>query len=49
MLKNKFKIISIFAIIMLLFTIPCVMADNETEENTNSTTTEVTTNERTNK
>ena len=36
MLKNKFKFIAIFAIIALLFTIPIVRADNETEENTNT-------------
>ena len=38
MLKSKFKFIAIFTIIVLLFTVPIVRADNETEENTNTNT-----------
>ncbi len=43
MLKNKFKLIAILAIIVLLFTVPIARADNETQENnsTDTTTTDV--------
>ena len=42
MLKNKFKIITILVVLILLFTVPIVRAENETTDDTNVSNTTIT-------